>query len=196
MDLSGDWRYLNNIAKKRLNNNWTSRQVTKYKNLEILGAAGELAARRYLGLPEKIHTNFDGGADLFWRDRKVDVKATNLTKHFQYRFLQWPIDKPIEADIILMTVVSIKEKQACVIGFAYKNEVLKSKINHTRHYPCREIALTDLHPAWELFTLSQRTNGSKTSKQSLKPAKETTTNVSTGKRPKTNVSQQPSMSTT
>ena len=196
MDLSGNWRYLNSIVRKRLKNNWTSRQETKFKNLEILGAAGELAARRYLGLPEKIHTHFDGGADLFWRNRKVDVKATNLTRHFKHRFLQWPIDKPVKADIILMTVVDLEEKQACVIGYAFKDEILGSEINHTRYYPCREIAFVDLHPAWQLFTLSQRRNGSKTSKRSSKPAKGTTTNASTGRRPKTRASKQPSMSTT
>ena len=188
MDLSANWRYLKNTARRRLKNNWTPRQETKFKNLEILGVAGELAARRYLGLPEKIHLHFDGGADLHWRGRTVDVKTTNLTKNFRYRFLQWPFDKPIIADIILMTVVDVEEKQACVIGFAYKDEVLSAEINHTRYRPCREIAFMDLHPAWELFTLSQRKNGSKASKQSSQPAEGTTTNASMDRKPATRAS--------
>ena len=133
---------------------------------------------------------------MIWRGRKVDVKATNLTKNFKHRFLQWPIDKLITADIILMTVVDVENKQACVIGYASKDEVLKSKINHTRHRPCREIALLDLHPAWELFTLSQKANGSKTSKRSSVPTREITTDAYTDKKQKTRASKQLSTSTT
>ena len=53
MDLSKSWPYIVKVAERRLQNNVTERQVWEYgDDIEIMGAAGELAALRELGLPE------------------------------------------------------------------------------------------------------------------------------------------------
>jgi len=154
MDLNGSWPGLVATATQRLRNNKTSHHVSEYgTDIELIGAAGELAARRFLNLDEFLHTHFDHGVDIRIDKYTIDVKATVLTKFVQYRFLQWPYWKPIRAKIILLTAVSIKDHSAIVIGYALKQEILKAHINLMRDYPCHEIPVKDLHPASELLTL-------------------------------------------
>jgi hypothetical protein len=157
MNLAPKWDYLREVAKKRLRNNKTIFHVDKYgDDIEVLGAAGELAARRFLGLPEKLHLTKDNGIDLYWRGWKVDVKATHMTKNLEHRFLQWPHYKPIKADIILMTAVNLKYHKATVIGFATANEVAVAPINTKRDIPCHEISVKLLHAAWTMQVLPFR----------------------------------------
>jgi len=163
MDLSGSWSYIEGIAKERLRNNKTSRHVADYgTDIEILGAAGEIAARRFLGLPEKLHTHFDKGTDIRFAGRKIDVKATRLTNKVEYRCLQWPYQKPIRSNIILLTAVSIPIRTAVVIGYARKVEILRAPVNLERAYPCHEISVKELHPASKLLTLANEPFLSKT----------------------------------
>jgi hypothetical protein len=157
MDLSRKWKYLQSVAKTRLANNKTIYHIDRYgTDIEVLGAAGELAARRFLGLPEKLHLKRDNGIDLYWRGYKVDVKATHMTKYLHHRYLQWPHYKPIKADIILMTAVDLRRKRATVIGFATAHEVISAPINAARNIPCHEIIMTRLHPAWRMQVLEYR----------------------------------------
>lgn len=154
MDLRPSWDYIQQIAFVRLSNNKTDLHVYSYgDSIEALGVAGEVAARRWLGLPELVHQNFDGGVDLMWRGIKVDVKATVLTTKLQFRFLQWPHWKPVKSEVILLTAVDLGRKKATIVGYAFRDEVLNAPINHERDIPCHEIPVPDLHPAWELFTL-------------------------------------------
>lgn len=151
MNLAASWEYILSIAKQRLEHNRTSRHVDDFgPDIETLGAAGELAARRFLGLPENLHTNFDNGADLVWNSYKVDVKATRLTHSFRFRFLQWPEWKPVKADIILLTAVNMDEKSATVVGWTTRPEIQNAPVNNERFIPCHEIPITDLRPPWEL----------------------------------------------
>jgi hypothetical protein len=154
MDLSGSWAYLEQVASHRLENNKTAWHISRYgTDIELLGAAGELAARRYLGLPERLGEHFDGGYDLSYKGYTIDVKATHLTPRLAYRSLQWPEWKPLKADIVLMTAVDLKEKIAAMVGYAYKHEVLEAHINHERAVPCHEIPTISLHPTWELLAV-------------------------------------------
>jgi len=157
VNLGPQWTYLQKVAKSRLRNNKTIYHVDRYgTDIEVLGAAGELAARRFLGLPEKLHLDKDNGIDLYWRGWKVDVKATHMTKNLHYRFLQWPHYKPIKADIILMTAVNLRYKKATVIGFALRSEVSVAPINTKRDIPCHEISVALLHPAWRMQVMDFR----------------------------------------
>ena len=157
MDLAPKWNYIQKAAKTRLTNNKTIYHIEKYgTDIEVLGAAGEIAARRFLGLPEKLHLTKDNGIDLYWRGWKVDVKATHMTKYLHHRYLQWPHYKPVKADIILMTAVHLGWKKATVIGFAMRHEILAAPINAARDVPCHEILTTNLHPAWKLQVLQFR----------------------------------------
>lgn len=154
MDLSASWPYLEEIASHRLANNKTTWHVSRYgTDIELLGAAGELAARRYLGLPEILGEHLDNGTDLIFRGFTVDVKATHLTPRIAFRSLQWPEWKPIKAEVVLMTAVDLKTMTAVLVGYAWKHEVSEAPINRTRDIPCHEIAIPDLHPTWELFAL-------------------------------------------
>ena len=66
MDLGAQWQYIEQVAAERLQNNKTKRHVSHYGTyIEVIGAAGELAAHRFLGLPETLHTHLDGGCDMF-----------------------------------------------------------------------------------------------------------------------------------
>ncbi len=154
MDLSGSWSYIGQIAQERLQHNKTSRHVSDYgTDIEILGAAGELAARRFLNLPETLHTHFDHGVDILLESHKIDVKATVLTTQIEHRFLQWPYWKRIRSQIILLTAVSIPNQSAIIIGYAKKTEILNAPVNTMRARPCHEIPVKDLHPASKLLTL-------------------------------------------
>lgn len=156
MNLKGDWDYLKGVAAKRLENNRTSRHVSDYgTEIELIGAAGELAARRFLGLSVKLHDQFDGGIDLLWRGKRVDVKATKLTPKLNFRFLQWPETKKFKADIILLTAVSLRTQQGVVVGWEWVDAVREAPINFDRDYPCHEIPVIDLRPAWEFFILPE-----------------------------------------
>jgi len=166
VDFSREWKYLQQVAARRLKNNKTSHHVSQYgEEIELIGAAGELAARRFLGISQSLHEKFDGGVDLEWQGRTVDVKATRLTSKIQFRNLQWPEKKVIRAEIILMTAVDTKTRQATVIGYALAKEVMDAPINRTRDYPCHEIPVPKLHPAYLLISqrheLSQKSKNSK-----------------------------------
>jgi hypothetical protein len=119
MNLQADWGYILEVAERRLRNNRTHRHIVSEKGrLEIIGAAGEVAARRFLGLPEKLHNHFDGGVDLNWRGYRVDVKSTAISDHLGKQYLQYPEYKWINADIILMMGIDLDRQEATVIGFA------------------------------------------------------------------------------
>lgn len=157
MDLSGHWSYLEYIAEKRLEKNKTSRHVYDYgPEIELMGAAGELAARRILGQSTKLHATFDGGADLMWRGYRVDVKTTKLTPKLNFRNLQWPKGKPIRADIVLMMAVSLRDKEATAVGWLTADKVRAAPINCDRAYPCHEIPVTKLEPIWSLYVVEKR----------------------------------------
>jgi len=151
MDLSGSWEYIQKISKSRLANNKTIHHVSEYgEGIEVLGAAGEVVARRFLGLPEKLHEGFDNGIDIWTHGMKIDVKATVLTPKMAYRYLQWPTWKPVKSDIILLTAIDPVTMQGTVLGYATKDEIEGAPINEFRHIPCHEIPAVNLHPAWEL----------------------------------------------
>ncbi len=152
MDLTGSWPYIESVAKSRLAHNKTCRHISEFgEYIETIGAAGEVTARRFLGLSEKLHPEFDGGVDIFYLKRTIDVKATLLTQKVMHRHLQWPITKELKSDIILLTAISAEYKTGAVIGYALREEVLAAKVNETRGYPCHEIPISELHPAWLLI---------------------------------------------
>ena len=151
MNLEHHWAYVLGVAAQRLNNNKTPRHVAKYGDeLEIMGAAGELAARIFLGVSLEMGVHFDGGIDIVYGRHNVDVKATKLTPNITYRYLQWPILKPIISDIILMTVVNTGTKHATVIGYATKRDLESAVANMAREIPCVEIPFINLRAPWEL----------------------------------------------
>jgi hypothetical protein len=148
MDLRPDWDYLTGVAEKRLANNRTSRHVSDYgTEIELIGAAGELVARRFLGLSDKLHDQFDGG---------VDVKATKLTPKLNFRFLQWPKTKKFKADIILLTAINLRMQQGVAVGWEWVDVVREAPINFDRDYPCHEIPVIELRPVWEFFILPDK----------------------------------------
>ena len=157
MDLSGSWEYIEGIARSRLAHNKTSHHVSDYGDeIEVLGAAGEICARRFLGLPETLHDEFDDGVDFSFAGHSVDVKSTVLTPKIAYRFLQWPRWKEMKADIILLAAVDVKARYGTVIGWAYGREILAAPVNNSRPTPCHEIRVKDLHPAWEMVQIRRQ----------------------------------------
>lgn len=152
MDLSGSWKYIQSVAESRLAHNKTPRHISDFgTGIEVLGVAGEIVARRFFGMSEKLHDGFDNGIDLRFAGFTIDVKTTVLTPKVEHRYLQIPEFKPVRADIILMAGVDPINMIGTVLGFATRAEVEKSEINQDRHTPCHEIAVRDLHPAWELW---------------------------------------------
>jgi hypothetical protein len=157
MDLSGSWEYIERIAKSRLAHNKTPRHSSDYGDvIEVLGVAGEVVARRFLGLKESTHQGFDDGTDLVFCGHTIDVKATRLTAKVEYRFLQWPLWKKVKAEVVLMTAVDPDKKIGTVLGYVYKHEIEAAPVNLERAQPCKEIPVRNLHPAWELFQMRQR----------------------------------------
>jgi hypothetical protein len=152
VDLRQDWSYIVKVSDQRRRNNRTPWHINEHY-LEVIGTAGELASRRFLGLPEELHTHFDGGTDLIWKGYRVDVKTTILTPNIEFRFLQWPIRKTIKSDIVLMMAVDEHEKTATPIGWVFAFEVMAAVVNQKRDHPCHEISVRDLRPSWELFSL-------------------------------------------
>jgi len=155
MNLSGVWEDIEHVADIRRQNNRTPRHVD-VEYLEVIGAAGELAARHFLGLPTKLHKGFDHGRDFLWRGWKVDVKTTKLTPRLAFRFLQWPTEKLIRADIILLMAVDQETMEVTPVGWTTAEEMAHAPINRTRQVPCHEIPVTDLRPFWEMFTVQPR----------------------------------------
>ena len=154
MDLSGSWEYIERIARSRLAHNKTPRHVSDYGDeIEVLGAAGEIVARRFLGLSETLHDGFDNGTDFVYAGKSVDVKATVLTPKIGWRFLQWPHWKPVKAEIVILTAVDMASMQGTVLGWVTGDEVKAAPINQTRQTPCHEIPVKSLHPGWELVQL-------------------------------------------
>ncbi len=166
IDLYASWGYLEQIAAERLVNNRTNRQFSLgdtpeerkayMGDLEIIGAAGELAARLFLHLPAHLHTSFDGGTDIVWRNWNLDVKATPLRSNMQNSNLQWPSWKWIKSDIILLTAVDLRGKFAEMIGFAWNNELACAPHNPDAKVPCHEIPVPELHNIWNLWDLHDK----------------------------------------
>jgi hypothetical protein len=156
MDLSRSWAYIEQVANHRLENNKTERHVAEYGTyIEVIGAAGELAARRFLGLSEELHEHFDGGTDLFYKDIRVDVKATVWTTKIARRYLQYPIWKPVRADVVLLTAINIDRRSALILGYARPDDLKRAPVNNTRDYPCVEIPIPKLRKAsWLLLAES------------------------------------------
>jgi hypothetical protein len=152
MDLSPSWQYILDVAKHRLENNKTERHVSEYGDyIEVIGAAGELAARRFLQLNENLHEHFDGGCDIRYRDIRVDVKATVWTPRLMRRYLQWPIWKQIKADAILFTAINQDKQSAVIVGYALPHDIGRAPLNQARDIPCYEIPIPRLRKASELI---------------------------------------------
>jgi hypothetical protein len=152
MDLTASWPYIEEIAAKRLSHNKTPRHVSSYgPEIETIGAAGELAARRFLGLPEILHTTFDGGTDIVFAGTRIDVKATKLDP--AHKYMQWPYWKWVKAPIILMTMIDIVAKKALVVGYATREDIMTSDINRRRSTWCYEIPIRNLRKASDLYAL-------------------------------------------
>jgi len=157
MDLSGDWDYIEAVAQARLANNKGPHHVSCYgTEIETIGAAGELAARRCLHLSEDLHVHRDNGTDIEWRGWKIDVKTTQLTPLVDHRFLQWPEGKPIKCDIVLMAAVDVKSKRAKVLGFVASSDIARAPVNPNRRFPCHEIPVKSLIPTNKLYELAKR----------------------------------------
>ncbi len=155
MDIGPSKDYILSVARQRLARNQTIRQVNKFgTEIETLGAAGELAALRFLGLDERLHTGFDDGVDLHFRGFPIDVKATKAD-NLPGRHLQWPVHKPIKALIILMTAVNLSNWTAEMIGFAFREEIQSAHINYARYTPCYELPIVSLHNPWSLFNFEE-----------------------------------------
>lgn len=157
MDLSGSWPYICDVARSRLAHNKTERHVSKFgEGIEVLGVAGEIVARRFLGISELLHEGFDGGIDLRFAGMRIDVKATLLTPSVQHRFLQWPEWKRVKADIIVLTAIDPIVQKGTMIGFATRTEIIAAPINATRSSPCHEIPVMNLSPSWLLLQTFER----------------------------------------
>jgi len=153
------WPYCKYIAKERLKNNITQWHVYEYgPDIELMGAVGELAARRLLGLPEKLHTGHDGGTDFIYKGLRVNVKATHLTPLVNFRHLQWRIINPVNCDIAILVGVDMIIKKARMLGYATREQILKSPVNYKRRYPCHEIQVPELNPNEELINANYLSN--------------------------------------
>ena len=115
-----------------------------------MGAAGELAARIFLGASLEMSVHFDGGVDIVYGKHTVDVKATKITPGIAFRYLQWPIWKSVVSDVILMTVVNAGTKNATVVGYATREDLVGAVANMAREIPCVEIPFINLRAPWEL----------------------------------------------
>jgi hypothetical protein len=147
VDLSSDWPYIQHIAAERLRKNKTPRHRADFgTEIEVTGAAGELAARRFLGLPEELGTTFDGGIDLTLHGITVDVKSTKPSS----RWLQVAYYKRVAADIILMMSVDGNSQTATPRGFAWKREILDAPLDLRQVDACHRIHINDLHSIEEL----------------------------------------------
>lgn len=152
MDLGAQWPYIEQVAAERLQNNQTKRHVSQYGTyIEVIGAAGELAARRFFQLPETLHTHLDGGCDMYYKGMRIDIKATVWTSKLQFRYLQWRATKPIRADVILLTAVSIETKSAVLVGYALPGDIRNAPINTERDFACYEIPIPRLRKASHLL---------------------------------------------
>lgn len=144
---------LEDVAAARLRTNRTRFHESRYGDaIELLGAAGELVARDYLGLPLTLHTGFDGGRDLKYCGLTIDVKTTRLTRFVQHRCLQLPEYRTIQADVVFMVGVHLKHRVGVPIGIASGHELNNAPINRQRDTPCHEIPITDLGSPYILFT--------------------------------------------
>jgi hypothetical protein len=152
MDLTPQWQYLEDVAAQRLQNNKTKHHKSEYGTyIELIGAAGELAARRFFHLPEELHTHLDGGTDMLYKDMRIDIKATLWTCKLQHRNLQWPITKVVKADVILLTAVNIDAKAAVIVGYALPHDIGRAPVNTERDYACYEIPIPRLRKASNLL---------------------------------------------
>jgi len=157
MLLRNSWDYIIRTSEARLRNNKTKFHKD-IENIELIGAAGELAAQRFLGIKESLHTGFDGGIDFYWRGWSVDVKATRLHENLHKLYLQYPADKKIKSDIIFMVGVCVDAMEATEIGWTSGNIMRKAEVNQERRWPCREIPVTDLAPPWGMFILREKSS--------------------------------------
>jgi hypothetical protein len=148
MNLCSDWPYIQHVAAERLRNNKTPRHRADYgTEIEVIGAAGELAARRFLGLPEELGTSFDGGIDITLHGITIDVKSTKPTS----RWLFVAYYKRVAAHVILMMSVDSIRQTAIPRGFAWKHEILAAPLDLEQVDACHHIHVSDLHSIDELM---------------------------------------------
>jgi hypothetical protein len=143
MDLRADWGYILDLAarRRRSQNQW---YIPNDGSYDIIGAAGELAARRFFGLPEDLHAGYDGGVDFIYRGVKVDVKST-LMRHLRKEgLLQWPRRKEIKADIVLLMCIDLEAQRATPVGYATRDIILNARQNDTSKVPCFEVPIEAL----------------------------------------------------
>lgn len=160
IDLSACWEKIEQAAHERLaSNGRTTRQVSDDGRLELLGAAGERAAREFLELGGDLHIGLDEGRDMTWKGWKLDVKTTKLAGGMAFYHLQWPVGKQIKPDIVFLWAVDLSRQWASPLGWTWGMELAKARINHHRPRPCYEIRVTELFNPYALWGIPRRGKG-------------------------------------
>lgn len=144
------WGYIQRVARRRMKLNRTRRHYANNGSLELLGAANEVALRRYLGLGDRLHDSFDGGRDLVYRGVAIDAKATRWSRQPEKLHLQYQWFKERAAPVLVLGMVSVKRRRVRLLGYAYASQLLAQPVNSERPTPCRELPVTELEPMWKL----------------------------------------------
>lgn len=154
IDLDDVWEYIIEIARQRTEKLKTPRQRESGGAYDKWGCAGEMMVRRYLGLVERLHVIFDGGVDIPYRNHTFDARGTEVKnpRLIDYH-LQWPHykDDHLNADYVIQTFVWPEKKHGIIAGFTDRETVLSKPMNHDRAVACREVPVSELRSARELF---------------------------------------------
>jgi len=163
MLITDAWDYILDVARERLVANFHRHNSHRLgDHIEVLGVAGELAARRFLGLPERVLGVGDPGWDIeipstdvlgdpyVWT---IDVKSRPWIEGFWRMPLQWPLHKPMRADLALLVFVHLAERRAAVVSFAGKEDLEAAPIDTGGLMPCRLVDPQNMQPATRLYNL-------------------------------------------
>ena len=114
------WDYLSK------NNMGNRHSANGNKEQQFVGLIGEILTKSIFGLKHKYINGFDGGFDLEYKGKKIDVKTmgrtVNMKPYFVYNFIGF--QKDFDCDIYIFNSLNKKTNNLEICGWVTKDELI------------------------------------------------------------------------
>jgi len=130
------------ICWREMNKSWAKEPRLFTDDSFRKGFIGELATRRYLGLPLILKNYLDLGYDLLYNGQRIDVKTSMIYEPLRqpltggFRVFVSVKEKLGMVDILLFTKLEPDESKAHLIGWIWREDLEKAPIVQMGNMPC------------------------------------------------------------
>ena len=114
------WNFLSN------NNMGKRHSANGNKEQQLVGLIGEVLTKKVFGIEHKYKSGFDGGFDLTYKGKRVDIKTMGRTvdmkPHYVHNFISF--QEVFDCDIYVFSSLNKKNSRLEICGWISKEDLL------------------------------------------------------------------------